>query len=228
MRSRRQDLADLRFQLRYGRSFADSRMRTAGVLVRFEPSSRSSASSLRSTRSLELSRSEILSEISVNVEHLHSESQTRHLGDGLSKRHGSTIPRLRERFNLLRPGRRLDRESRYRADANRFPEPVAKRDRREMGGERTPRTAGPRDRPEREPTSTPSARVRRVLQRRPYPHEAARFADRPSCPVPTLVEYRGHWHLEGRRPSSSLRVAGRRLINATFRTVDPTRVRPDE
>ncbi len=65
-----------------------------------------------------------------------------------------------------------------RASANGLSESMAEWHCRKVGRQRSPGVAGSRDHPEREPPSTTSPRVRRLLQRRPRPHSASGFADR--------------------------------------------------
>jgi hypothetical protein len=68
---------------------------------------------------------------------------------------------------ILRTGHRVDQANWNRASADGIQMPMAEWDCREMGRERSPRTARSRDRAERRPPTAPPPRVRRVLQQRP-------------------------------------------------------------
>ena len=106
--------------------------------------------------------------------------------------------------------------------------PVAEWNRREMGRECTQRVARSCDCPGRETSSTTSPRIRRLLQCRPSPHRAARFAGGPTHRTSTVAGGPGRRITASRRSPSSLRVARSSLICALHHLAKRVRVRLDE
>jgi len=97
----------------------------------------------------------------------------------VSRRSRSHLSDLRQRFDLLREGRRSHRVAWPGAQADRLSKSMAERNGRAMGGQRPAGAAGPRDHYERAAPAAAALRIRRLLQRRSGPHPAERFTGGP-------------------------------------------------